>query len=138
MADLEPRVRALVQARLARGRVEVNVSLQLRQVPPPDVELNAPFVQALSAALRRCAGRRRHRRRADGPGTCSRLPQALTIRERLADGGRTPEPLAALVEAAVDGALAQLDGHAHPRRRAPSRRSCSAARPAPDASSTPS
>jgi uncharacterized protein (TIGR00255 family) len=108
VADLEPRVRGLVQSRLARGRVEVNVSLQLRQVPPPDVELNAPFVQALAAALddARQAGV------IDGalrPGDLLRLPQALTIRERLSEGGRTPDVLAAAVESAVDAALAQLE-----------------------------
>ena len=47
VADLEPRVRGLVQSRLARGRIEVNVSLQLRQAPAPEVEMNAQFVQAL-------------------------------------------------------------------------------------------
>jgi uncharacterized protein (TIGR00255 family) len=108
VADLEPRVRALVQSRIARGRVEVNVSLQLRQPPPPDVELNAAFVQALSAALEGA--------RAEGviegsltPGDLLRLPQALTIRERLADGGRTPDAVALMVEEAVDAGLSQLE-----------------------------
>ena len=64
VADLEPRVRGLVQSRLARGRIEVNVSLQLRQAPAPEVELNAPFVQALSAALQTGARAGRDRRRA--------------------------------------------------------------------------
>jgi uncharacterized protein (TIGR00255 family) len=41
-------------------------------------------------------------------GDLLRLPQALTIRERLAEGTQTPAPLAAMVEAAVDGALVQL------------------------------
>lgn len=108
VADLEPRVRAAVQGRIARGRVEVSVSLQLRQPPAPEVELNEPFVRALSAALQGA--------RSDGAieggltaGDLLRLPQALTIRERLTDGGRTPEALAATVESAVDAALAQLE-----------------------------
>jgi uncharacterized protein (TIGR00255 family) len=108
VADLEPRLRGLVQSRLARGRVEVNVSLQMRQPPPPEVELNTPFVQALSAALEAA--------RADGvieggltPGDLLRLPQALTIRERLIDGGRTPDTVAAAVAEAVDAALTQLE-----------------------------
>jgi uncharacterized protein (TIGR00255 family) len=107
LSDLEPRVRALVQTRLSRGRVEVSVSLHMRQLPPPDVELNGPFVEALSAAMSQA--------RAAGiieggltPGDLLRLPQALTIRERVAEGAQTPAPLAAMVEAAVDGALAQL------------------------------
>ena len=108
VADLEPRLRALVQARIARGRVEINVSLQLRQPPAPEVELNTPFVQALSAALEGA----REEGVIEGaltPGDLLRLPQALTIRERLMDGGHTPEGLAAMVESAVGGALAQLD-----------------------------
>jgi uncharacterized protein (TIGR00255 family) len=107
-ADLEPRVRALVQARIARGRVEVNVSLQMRQPPTPEVELNAPFVQALSAALQGA----REEGVIEGnltPGDLLRLPQALSIRERLADGGRTPDALAAMIEAAVSAAIAQLE-----------------------------
>ena len=107
LSDLEPRVRALVQTRLSRGRVEVSISLHMRQVPPPDVELNGPFVAALSAAMSQA--------RAEGiieggltAGDLLRLPQALTIRERLPDGAQTPAPLAAMVEAAVDGALTQL------------------------------
>lgn len=108
VADLEPRVRAAVQSRIARGRVEVSVSLQLRQPPAPDVELNEPFVRAVSAALQGA--------RDDGSieggltaGDLLRLPQALTIRERLTDGGPTPDALAATVERAVDDALVQLE-----------------------------
>jgi uncharacterized protein (TIGR00255 family) len=107
LSDLEPRVRALVQSRLSRGRVEVSISLQLRQVPPPDVDLNGPFVEALSAAMSqaRAAGI------IDGgltAGDLLRLPQALTIRERLLEGAPTPAAMAAMVESAVDRALTQL------------------------------
>jgi uncharacterized protein (TIGR00255 family) len=108
IADLEPRVRSLVQSRLARGRIEVTVSLQVRQAPTPEIELNAPFVQALSAALQGA----REQGVIEGalrPGDLLRLPQALSIRERLADGGRTPDALAALVEGTVDAALAELE-----------------------------
>jgi uncharacterized protein (TIGR00255 family) len=107
LSDLEARVRARVQTRLTRGRVEVSVSLQLRHVPPPDVQLNGPFVEALSAAMAQA--------RAAGvieggltAGDLLRLPQALTLGERLAEATSTPAPLAAMVEAAVDGALEQL------------------------------
>ena len=71
------------------------------------MELNGPFVEALSAAMSQA--------RAEGiieggltAGDLLRLPQALTIRERLPEGTETPAPLAAMVEAAVDGALTQL------------------------------
>src|SRR3970282_1580739 len=51
MADLEPRVRALLQKRLARGRVELAISMQLRSVAAPTVELNEEFANALSVAI---------------------------------------------------------------------------------------
>src|SRR5688500_13169951 len=51
IADMEPRLRAVVQKHLARGRVEISVSLQLRQAAAPQVELNEEFAQALAAAV---------------------------------------------------------------------------------------
>src|SRR6187399_646724 len=51
LADLEPRVRALVQKRLARGRIELAISVQVRQAGAPTVELNADFVNALASAI---------------------------------------------------------------------------------------
>jgi uncharacterized protein (TIGR00255 family) len=81
IADLEPRVRAAIQQRIARGRVEVQLSLQARGGPTPVVELNDGFVRALTAAINaaRDAGL------VSGvltPGDVLRLPQALSIRER--------------------------------------------------------
>jgi uncharacterized protein (TIGR00255 family) len=107
--DLEPRVRALLQKRLARGRVELAISVQLRQASVPTVELNEEFANALTAAIDQA----RERGLVAGqltPGDLLRLPQALTIRER----GREPDPaveaqLASSVEAAVEQALADLD-----------------------------
>lgn len=108
LADIEPRLRALVQQRVARGRVEVAVALQLRQAPAPQVELNVDFARALAAAVdeARAAGL------VQGgltPGDLIRLPQALSIREGLAEGGHTSAGLAAAVERAVGRALDELD-----------------------------
>lgn len=108
LADLEARLRPIVQKRLARGRVEVNIALQMRQPPVPDVQLNVPFVAALSAAVAKA--------RADGlldggltAGDLLRMPQALTIRERLSGGEVTPDPIAALVEVTLTEALDALE-----------------------------
>ena len=108
VAEVEARLRAIVQKRLARGRVEVTVSLQLRQAAAPQVELNEEFARALAAAVDRA--------RADGlvegrltPGDLLRLPQALSIRERPAEQAGIAEALAALLEAALEGALGQLE-----------------------------
>ena len=43
LADLEPKVRGLLQKRIARGRVEVSASVQLRQ-GAADNRVNAPDV----------------------------------------------------------------------------------------------
>ena len=51
LADLEPRVRSLLQKRLARGRVEIAISVQLRTPSAPSVELNEDFATALAAAI---------------------------------------------------------------------------------------
>jgi uncharacterized protein (TIGR00255 family) len=109
LADLEPRVRALLQKRLARGRVEIAITLQLRTTAAPTVEVNEAFVNALAAALDEA----RARGLVTGaltPGDLLRLPQAISIRDRPAE----PDPaleaqLAASVEAAIEQALADLD-----------------------------
>ena len=86
IADLEPRLRAAMQKHLARGRVEASVSLQLRQPAPPQVELNEAFAQALASAIEQA----RSRGVVSGTltaGDLLRLPQALSIREKLPEAG---------------------------------------------------
>jgi len=107
---MEPRLRALVQQRVARGRVEVSVSIQMRQQPRLEVELNETFVAALSQAMEkaRAAGLVQGTLR---PGDLLRFPQALTVREQ------TPEldtenvsALEAAIEKAMEQTLEDLDG----------------------------
>jgi len=108
LADLEARLRALVQKQLARGRVEVSVSLQLRQAAAPHVELNEEFVQALAAAIEQA----RSRGLVAGPlgaGDLLRLPQALSIRERLPEAGGVSALLGTVVDEAVAEAIDQLE-----------------------------
>jgi uncharacterized protein (TIGR00255 family) len=107
--DLEPRVRALLQKRLARGRVELAISVQLRQTSMPTVELNEDFANALTAAIERA----RERGLVTGqltPGDLLRMPQAITVKERAPEADAAVEAqMAASVEAAVEQALADLD-----------------------------
>jgi uncharacterized protein (TIGR00255 family) len=107
--DLEPRVRALLQKRLARGRVELAISVQLRQVSVPTIELNEEFANALTAAVERA----RERGLVTGqltPGDLLRMPQAITVKDRVAGPDAAVEAqMAASVEAAVEQALADLD-----------------------------
>src|SRR5512140_3773615 len=52
-AAVESRVRAVVQQQMARGRVEVSISLQARQLATVEVELNEALATALKAAIDR-------------------------------------------------------------------------------------
>ncbi len=109
LAAVEPEVRALVGQRVARGRVEISISLQLRQALAVDVEFNETFGNALSAALDQA----RERGLVAGPltpGDLLQLPQALTIRERGGDADEAVQKeLADRTLAAVGEALADLD-----------------------------
>lgn len=108
IADLEARLRALVQKHLARGRVEVSVSLQLRQGSAPHVELNEEFAQALAAAVEQA----RSRGVISGmltAGDLLRLPQALSIREQLPEAGGVSGLLGTVVDDAVLAAIQQLE-----------------------------
>jgi uncharacterized protein (TIGR00255 family) len=111
LGGVEPRLRALVQQRVARGRVEVSVTLQQRRAPALEVELNEAFLEALAAALERA----RERGYVNGPMTAGdllRFPQALSIRDK---GEETAvvealnARIAERVEEAVGAALDELD-----------------------------
>src|SRR5690242_4956371 len=88
LTSIEPELRALVGKHVARGRVELNVSVQLRQVAGVDVEFNEDFARALEVALDQA---REHGliTGALAPGDLLRMPQAITIRHRQA--GDDPE-----------------------------------------------
>ena len=107
--DVEPRVRSLLQKRLARGRVEVGITVQVRNSSAPSVELNEEFASALGAAIEQA----RSRGLVSGtlsPGDLLRLPQAITVRERAPESDPAVEArLAGSIEAAVEQALADLD-----------------------------
>ena len=107
--DVEPRLRSLLQKRLARGRVEVGITVQVRNGSTPSVELNEDFANALIAAIDQA----RNRGLVSGaltPGDLLRLPQAITVRERAPESDPAVEArLAVSIEAAVEQALADLD-----------------------------
>ena len=109
LGDLESRVRGLLQKRLARGRVELAISVQLRAATTPMVELNEDFANALAAAVERA----RERGLVAGmlsPGDLLRMPQAIAIRDRPVEADPAVEAqLAESLEAAIEQALADLD-----------------------------
>lgn len=104
----ETRLRSLLQRQMARGRVELSVSVQLREPPAPEVDLHEAFVRRLGEAIERA--------RAQGvvtgdltPGDLVRIPQALVFRERQAESAEETAALSGLVESAVEEAVAALD-----------------------------
>jgi uncharacterized protein (TIGR00255 family) len=109
LASIESDVRALVGRYVARGRVEVGLSFQVRQSPGIDVEFNETF----GAALEQAIGKARERGLVAGtltPGDLLRLPQALTIRERPIEADEAAqEALAAHAREVLGEALADLD-----------------------------
>jgi uncharacterized protein (TIGR00255 family) len=109
LAPIEADIRALVGKHVSRGRVELSVSLQLRQVAGVDVEFNEEFARALEIALDRA----RERGLVAGaltPGDLLRLPQAITIRDRQpADDAEAQQAIAANAREAVEQALVDLD-----------------------------
>jgi uncharacterized protein (TIGR00255 family) len=108
LADAEPRVRALLQKRLARGRVELSASAQWRQGTAPQFELQDEFVRAVAAAVDDA----RELGLVKGdllPGDLLRMPQAFVIKDRLNDAEPLGGTVADTLEAAVDAAIDQLD-----------------------------
>ena len=109
MAPIESDVRAMAARFVARGRVELGLSVQLRQAPGIEVEFNDAFGAALEKALEQARSRGLVAG-AQQPGDLLRLPQALTIREKPAEADeQAREHVAAAARAAVERALADLD-----------------------------
>ena len=109
LAALEGDVRALVARHVARGRVEMAVTLLLREAPTVEVEFNAEVGRAVAAALDVA----RARGLVAGPltpGDLLRVPQAITIRERQATGQPVVDAeMAAVVQHVIERALLDLD-----------------------------
>ena len=104
LAAAESELKALLQRRLARGRVELMISVQVKAPAEPEIEMSEPVVAALVRAL--------ERGRAMGldlaPVTTAdllRFPQALVIRERVPGADEAEQgALLALARDAVDAA----------------------------------
>jgi uncharacterized protein (TIGR00255 family) len=109
LAAGEADVRALVAKHVARGRVELGISLQLRHTPGVEVEFNEEFGRAIETALAQA----RARGLVTGPltpGDLLRMPQAITIRDRQAgDDDETQTSIAGEVRVTVEQALVELD-----------------------------
>ena len=109
LAETEGRIRATVQKRISRGRIELAVAVQYRQTASVEVEFNESLAAALSAALE-TARSRGIVQGALTPGDLLRLPQALAVRERPVErDAAMVEQLVAMLDSAVEDAVTQLD-----------------------------
>jgi len=106
LASLESRLRALIQQRLTRGRVELMLSADTTQPAAREVVLDEALIDRISLALEQA----RAKGIISGGLTASdvlRIPQALEIRVA-ADAAAGVESAAPLIEAVVDDALTAL------------------------------
>jgi uncharacterized protein (TIGR00255 family) len=109
LAEAEGRIRATVQRRISRGRVELAVGVQYRHTPGVEVEFNESLASALSAVLE-TARSRGIVQGALTPGDLLRLPQAFAVRERPVErDAAMVVQLIEMLESAVDEAVTQLD-----------------------------
>jgi uncharacterized protein (TIGR00255 family) len=99
---LETAFRTAIQQRMARGRLEVAMTVQERIEPVTVVEIDESLVQAVGAALAKV--------RASGlidgplhPGDVLRIPQVLTVREErpAVDAARLEEVVLAVLDEAL-------------------------------------
>lgn len=106
LASLEARLRAIVQQRITRGRVELAVTLVQTAEPLREVVLNAALLEQVAEALAPA----RERGLISGALTASdvlRIPQALEVRQIEPTAG-LPDAAASLVETAVADVLDAL------------------------------
>ncbi len=107
LAASESRLRSLVQSKLARGRVEVSVTVEAHRPTRVDVHVNEPLIAQLSAAIDDA--------RAHGlvegpitPGDVLRFPQVVSLDEAARDPDEE-EALAEAAAAAVSDAVDAVD-----------------------------
>lgn len=108
LAALDQRVRAVVQQRLSRGRVELQIGAEVTAAPEREVVVDHRLLEQVAAAID-VARTRGIVTGALTPSDLLRLPQVLEIRTRPADSGAgVPAALAALVELALTDAVDAL------------------------------
>ena len=107
LAELEPELRNLVQARVARGRVELAITLRLKAPPGVTLEINEALVAALSKTAERARQEGWTNERLTA-GDLLRFPQVVTVRQEPVDA-EVWRGVCAVVAATVEQALDELD-----------------------------
>jgi uncharacterized protein (TIGR00255 family) len=108
LAPIESRLRALIQSRLTRGRIELSMNIDRTALPAREVVVDEVLLGQVVAAIETA----RERGFVQGSLTASdllRIPQAIEIRTKAnTEAAAVPPLLAELVETVMDSALAAL------------------------------
>ncbi|HVQ41686.1 MAG TPA: YicC/YloC family endoribonuclease [Vicinamibacterales bacterium] len=107
LASLESRIKAVLQQRLARGRIEVSLFVERTTPAPKDVVIDDGLVERVAQAVEAA----RARGLVTGGLTASdllRIPQAIEVRTRTDVSAGVSETLTSLVEGAVQEAIDAL------------------------------
>ena len=107
LGEVESKLRTLVQTKVARGRIELALTIRMTTAPAVDVSWNAPLVEALRGAVRQAEERDLS---AGGlaTGDLLRFPQAVVVQEREPEAD-TVRAVQTAVLAEVERALGELD-----------------------------
>jgi uncharacterized protein (TIGR00255 family) len=106
LASIESRIRAAVQQRLTRGRVELAVTVDVTTEPVREVVLNEQLLERVSQAVEAA----RTKGLITGTLTVSdllRIPQVLEVRHAESNNGLPPE-IGDIVESTIAGAIDAL------------------------------
>jgi uncharacterized protein (TIGR00255 family) len=110
LAAIEAVVRAQLQQKLTRGRVELSLAAEVTTPPDREVVIDEALLEQIAGAFASV----RARGLVGGPLTPAdvlRMPQVVEIRTRATEASAgVPAPLAALVETAVSDAIEALVG----------------------------
>ena len=108
LGSIESRLRAMIQSKLTRGRVELTLVVDRTALPPREVVLDETLLAQVSEAINRA----RENGLVTGALSASdvlRIPQAIDIRMRVAgDGSGVSPAVAELVESVLEAALLAL------------------------------
>jgi uncharacterized protein (TIGR00255 family) len=108
LAPIESRLRAMVQSRLTRGRVELSLNVDRTSLPVREVVVDEGLLAQVAAAIEGA----RDKGLVTGSLTASdvlRIPQAIEVRAKtVQDIATVPPAVAELVEGVLDAALAAL------------------------------
>jgi uncharacterized protein (TIGR00255 family) len=107
LASLESRIKAVLQQRLARGRIEVSLFVERTTPAPKDVVIDDGLVERVAQAVEAA----RARGLVTGGLTASdllRIPQAIEVRTRTDVSAGVSETLTSLIDAAVQEAIDAL------------------------------